>query len=72
MHITDLSKDLRRLLLSHWSEQEINTLMFDDAEYFFDQVVNPRLDYLRRSGQDAPRVRLQKTPTGEFKAILLP
>lgn len=72
MHLTDLPKDLRRLLLSHWSEKEVNELLFQDAEYFFDQVVNPRLDYIRRSGQEAPRVRLQKTPTGEFKALLLP
>ncbi len=72
MHLTDLSKDLRRLLLSHWAEKEINELLFQNAEYFFDQVVNPRLDYLRRSGQDVPRVRLQKTPEGNYKALLLP
>jgi hypothetical protein len=72
MHISDLAKDLRRLLLSHWSEEEINSLLFENPEYFFDHVVNPRLDYLRRLGKDAPRVRLQKTPTGELKALLLP
>lgn len=71
MHITDLPKDLRRLLLTHWVENEINSLL-QDPEYFFDQVVNPRLDYMRRTGAEVPRVRLQRSPTGEFRAILLP
>ncbi len=72
MHLSELTKDLRRLLLSHWTEKEINELLFQDAEYFFDQVVTPRLDYLRRLGKDIPRVRLQKSATGEFRALLLP
>lgn len=71
MHLTDLTKDLRRLLLTHWSESEINDLLLD-PEYFFDHVVNPRLEYLRRSGEYAPRVRLIKTPAGETRALLLP
>ncbi len=71
MHITDLTKDLRRLLLDHWTEDEINSRLLD-PEYFFDQVVNPRLDYLRRSGADVPRVRLQRSATGELRALLMP
>lgn len=71
MQLSDLSKDVRRLLLAHWSEPEINARL-SDPEYFFDQLVNPRLDYLRRQGEDLPRLRLQKTPLGEFRVVLLP
>ena len=71
MELTDLSKDLQRLLLEHWTRAELRDLL-QEPEYFFDQVVNPRMDYLRRNGQDAPRVRLQRTASGEPRALLLP
>ena len=71
MHITDLSKDLQRLLLRHWTRQEVDSHLLD-PEYFFDQVVNPHLAYLRRNGQDAPTVRFQRTVTGIPRALLLP
>lgn len=70
MDLTDLSKDLQRLLLNHWTASEINERL-KDPEYFFDQVVTPYLDYLRRLGEEAPRVRLQKTPTGEFRVLMM-
>jgi len=71
MHISDLSKDLQRFLLAHWMEKEINAHL-QDPEYFFEHVVGPRLEYLRRKGDDVPRVRLQKTSSGEFRALLVP
>lgn len=71
MELADLTKDLQRLLLSHWTREELQ-FQLQVPEYFFDQVVSPRLDYLRRSGQDAPRVRLQRSPTGEIRVLLLP
>ena len=71
MQLTDLSKDLQRLLLQHWTRQEVE-FHLADPEYFFDQVVNPHLAYLRRNGEDAPRVRFQRTTTGEPRALLLP
>ena len=72
MQLNDLTKDLQRLLLAHWNEKEIQTGLLDDPEYFFDHVVSPRLDYLRRQGEEAPRVRLQKSPAGELRVLLLP
>ena len=71
MDLTDLSKDIRRLLLQHWTEREIRESL-REPEYFFDQVVTPRLDYLRRQGQDAPRIRFSRTPTGQGRVRLLP
>ena len=71
MDLTDLSKDIRRLLLAHWTERELKESL-SDPEYFFDQVVSPRLDYLRRQGEDTPRVRFTRTPTGEPRVLLLP
>ncbi len=71
MELADLSKDIRRLLLAHWTEREILANLADPA-YFFEQVVNPRLDYLRRQGEDAPRIRFSYTPAGEPRVLLLP
>ena len=71
MQLTDLSKDLQRLLLEYWTIDELNSRLID-PEYFFDQVANPHLDYLRRNGQDAPRIRFQRTVTGIPRALLLP
>jgi hypothetical protein len=63
MQLNDLPKDLRRLLLAHWTEIEVNDRL-QDPDYFFDQIVNPHFDYLRRGGADAPHVRFTRTPTG--------
>ncbi len=71
MQLNDLSKDLQRLLLEHWTENELNSRLLD-PEYFFDQVVNPHLAYLRRNGQETPRIRFQRTVSGEPRALLLP
>ena len=71
MELADLSKDIRRLLLSHWTERELSESL-QDPEYFFDQVVNPRLDYLRRLGEEAPRIRFTRSPAGEPRVLLLP
>lgn len=71
MKLHDLSKDVRRMLLEHWSAQEIDERLVD-PEYFFDQVVNPHMNFLRRGGESAPRFRLQKTPTGEIRVLLMP
>lgn len=70
MELSDLSKDVQRLLLEHWTRKELDDRL-KEPEYFFDQVVNPRLDYLRRTGEAAPKVRLVRTPTGELRALLL-
>ena len=69
--LSDLSKDVRRLLLRHWTETEIESRL-EDPDYFFDQVVAPRLDYLRRNGEDVPRLRFQRGPTGIPRVLLLP
>ena len=69
MELSDLSKDLRRLLLAHWKEAEINDRL-KDPDYFFDQIVIPRLDYLRRQGDDLPRLRKQRLATGELRVWL--
>jgi hypothetical protein len=71
MEITDLSKDIRRLLLAHWTERELREGLVE-PEYFFDQVVSPRLEYLRRQGEETPRIRLSRTPAGEPRVLLLP
>lgn len=71
MEIADLSKDLRRLLLVHWTERELRESL-REPQYFFDQVVTPRLDYLRRQGEEAPRVRFMLSPAGEPRVVLLP
>jgi hypothetical protein len=71
MELTDLSKDIQRFLLQHWTRSEIDSRL-QDPEYFFDQVVTPRLDFLRRSGEEAPRIRFQRSPTGQPRVLLLP
>ena len=71
MQLTDLNKDLRRLLLAHWSESEIQERL-SDPEYFFEQVVAPRLEYLRRRGEETPRIRFQRVADGEPRVFLLP
>ncbi len=71
MELADLSKDLRRLLLSHWTERELRESL-REPQYFFDQVVTPRLDYLRRQGEETPRVRFNFSPAGEPRVLLLP
>lgn len=63
MQVTDLPKEARRILLAHWTEVEVNDRL-QDPEYFFDQIVNPRFEYLRRNGTEAPRMRFQRTPNG--------
>jgi hypothetical protein len=71
MELADLSKDIRRLLLAHWTERELRECLAE-PEYFFDQVVKPRLDYLRRQGEDTPRIRFTRSPAGEPRVLLLP
>lgn len=71
MELSDLNKDIQRLLLRHWTERELRDSL-GDPEYFFDQVVTPRLEYLRRQGQDAPRIRFGRSPAGEPRVLLLP
>ena len=71
MDLSDLSKDVRRLLLSHWTENELADCL-RDPDYFFDQVVKPRLDYLRRQGEETPRIRFMRSPAGEPRISLLP
>ncbi|MCG3205867.1 MAG: hypothetical protein KCHDKBKB_02590 [Elusimicrobia bacterium] len=71
MRFDDFSKDVQRLLLSHWSAAEINDRLID-PEYFFDQVVIPRLDYLRRQGEEAPRLRIYHTPNGDLNVVVHP
>ena len=70
MELTDLSKDVRRLLLEHWTETELRYNL-GEPEYFFDQVVTPRLDYLRRQGREVPRVRFNRTTSGIPRVLLL-
>lgn len=71
MELADLPKDIRRLLLSHWTERELSSSL-QEPEYFFDQVVNPRLEYLRRQGEEMPRIRFTRSPAGEPRVLLLP
>ena len=69
MELNDCPKDIRRFLLEHWSKSEVETHL-RDPEYFIDQVVVPRLEYLKRQGEDVPRIRLQKMPTGDYRLLL--
>ncbi len=69
MDLNDLSKDVRRLLLSHWDRKEIEDQL-SLPDYFFEQVVIPHLDYLRRAGEAVPIVRLKRSPTGALKVFL--
>jgi hypothetical protein len=71
VELSDLTKDIRRLLLAHWTERELRESL-RDPEYFFDQVVSPRLEYLRRQGADTPRIRFGRSPAGEPRVLLLP
>ena len=70
MDLTDLTKDIQRLLLDHWSKKEINERLGLDPVYFVDQVANPHFSSLRRQGQAVPRLRLKKNPEGEFIILL--
>jgi hypothetical protein len=65
----DFSKDVRRLLLANWTEDEIRSHL-SDPDYFFEHVVIPRMSYLRRQGQDVPKVRVSRTPAGVFRVVL--
>lgn len=69
MELNDCPKDVRRFLLEHWTREEIDTYL-QTPEYFIEQLVMPRLDYLKRQGEPVPRIRLQKTPAGEFRLLL--
>lgn len=69
MRLDDLAKDVRRLLLEHWTRQEIEDRL-TDPDYFFEQVVQPRLDYLRGQGEEIPDLRLHRTPDGFLKVFL--
>ena len=71
MQLTDLSKDLQRFLLQYWTRQEVE-FHLPDPEYFFEHVVNPHLAYLRRNGEETPRIRFQRTLAGEPRVLLLP
>lgn len=71
INLTDLSKDVRRVLLNHWTESEINNRL-EDPEYFLEQVVIPHLTYLRRSGTQTPLIRLKKDPLGHLLVLLKP
>jgi hypothetical protein len=69
MKVEDLSKDVRRLLMAHWTKAEIESGL-PDPDYFFDQVVQPRLNYLRRQGEDIPPLRLYRTANGDLRIFL--
>ena len=69
MKIEDLNKDVRRLLLDHWTKAEIEDRL-DNPEYFFDHVVSPRLDYLRKQGEEIPQLRSHRLPDGGFRVYL--
>ena len=69
MRITDLTKDVRRYLLQHWTEKEINERL-EDPEYFFEHVVKTQMDHLRLMGEEVPRFRLKKSPTGEMIVLI--
>ncbi len=71
MQLSDFSKDVRKLLLEHWTFGEIESRLSDPA-YFFEQVVLPRLAYLRRNGKDVPTLRLQQSPNNPLRVILIP
>ena len=69
MELADFTKDVRTLLLQHWTRNELKSRLMDPS-YFFEQVVVPHLDFLRRSGQEVPRLRIKSTPTGDLRIIL--
>ncbi len=69
MKLNDLNKDIRRLLLAHWTAAEIDDRL-SDPEYFFAQVVIPRLEYLKRSGEETPVLRMAKTRDGDVRVFL--
>lgn len=69
MQLNDLTKDIQRVLLAHWTVEEINDRL-GNPEYFFEHVVNPRLKYLREQGQETPSLRLGRTPEGELLVLL--
>lgn len=71
MQLTDFTKDIRQILLEHWSPMEIESRL-EDPFYFFEHVVIPRLDYLRRHNASVPKLRLSETPKGELRVILIP
>ena len=71
MELSDFSKDVKRFLLEHWSKAEL-TERLKDAPYFFEHVVLPRMEYLKRQGEDVPKIRLKQTPTGQLNVILNP
>lgn len=69
MKLDDLNKDVRRLLLAHWTQTEIEDRL-DDPIYFFEHVVQPRLRYLRDQGEEIPSLRLHHTPAGDLRVYL--
>jgi|GEM_PF-4609362 len=69
MELKDLTKEVQRLLLDHWSKDEIDQRL-EDPEYFFEHVVNPRLEYLRRQGEPVGHIRLKRTPKGDLVILL--
>ena len=69
MDITDLTRDVKTLLLSQWTKDEINSRL-ENPDYFFEQVVIPRLDYLRKRNEEIPILRLKRGPKGEFLVFL--
>lgn len=69
MKLSDLPKDVQRLLLEYWDQPELDDRL-SDPEYFFDQIVTPHMDFLRRSGTEAPKIRLQTKPNGELHVLL--
>jgi hypothetical protein len=69
MELTDLTKDVRYFLLKYWTKPELDSRL-ENPVYFFEQVVSPHIDFLRRSGESAPRLRLKRTPTGQLRVIL--
>ena len=69
MDITDLTRDVKALLLSHWTRDEINARL-EDPRYFFEDVVIPRLDYLRQREEGIPTLRLKRSPKGELLVFL--
>ena len=71
IQITDLTKDIRKLLLEHWTEPEINQRL-EDPEYFFNQVVTPRLKYLSQQGTPTPQIRFKRDPKGQPSVLLIP
>jgi hypothetical protein len=69
MKLEEFSKDVRRLLLEHWTKQEIEDRL-QDPDYFIDHVVQPRLTYLRKQGEDIPTLRMDRSPDGRLRVYL--